>query len=86
VEDPFRFAELLLDANGMDAANIEELRLSRRTRSVFLEQPIPVLLLYWTAEVGSDGRIHFYEDVYERDGPVLEALNSVYRVALPDAA
>ena len=86
VEDPFRFAELLLDANGMDAADIEELRLSRRTRSVFLEQPIPVLLLYWTAEIGSDGRIHFYDDVYERDGPVLEALDSTYRVALPDAA
>ena len=86
VEQPFRFAELLLDANGMDAADIGKLRSSGRTRPVFLEQPIPVLLLYWTAEVGRDGRIYFYEDVYHRDGPVLEALNSAYRVQFPGAA
>jgi murein L,D-transpeptidase YcbB/YkuD len=86
VEYPFEFAELLLEANGMDAAAIEKLRSGRQTRSVFLEQPIPVLLLYWTAEVGQDGRIHFYEDIYERDGPLLEALDSAYAVELADAA
>ena len=86
VEYPFKLAELLLDANGMNAADIEELRSSRQTRSVFLKRPIPVLLLYWTAEIGNDGRIHFYEDVYERDGSVLDALDSAYRVELPDAA
>jgi murein L,D-transpeptidase YcbB/YkuD len=84
VEYPFRFAELLLEANGMDAASIEELRQSRQLKSVFLKEPIDVLLLYWTAEVGSDGRIHFYEDVYERDRAVLEALNSPYQVVLPE--
>jgi murein L,D-transpeptidase YcbB/YkuD len=42
-----------------------------------------VLLLYWTAEVGNDGRIRFYEDIYDRDRDVLEALNSPYRVELP---
>lgn len=84
VEHPFRFAELLLEANGMDAASIEELRQSRRMKSVFLKEPIDVLLLYWTAEVGSDGRIHFYEDVYERDRAVLKALNSPYQVVLPE--
>lgn len=83
VEHPFRFAELLLEANGMDAASIEEIRQSRQMKSVFLKEPIDVLLLYWTAEVGSDGRIHFYEDVYERDRAVLEALNSPYQVVLP---
>ena len=83
VEHPFRFAELLLEANGMDAASIEELRQSRQMKSVFLKEPIDVLLLYWTAEVGSDGRIHFYEDVYLRDRAVLEALNSPYQVVLP---
>jgi murein L,D-transpeptidase YcbB/YkuD len=70
----------------MDAADIEQLRRNRRTRSVFLEQPIPVLLMYWTAEVGRDGQIHFYDDVYERDSPLLEALDSAYSVALADTA
>ncbi|HSN51966.1 MAG TPA: L,D-transpeptidase family protein [Woeseiaceae bacterium] len=83
VEYPFEFAALLLEANGLDAAAIEKLRQSRETKTVFLEQPVPVLLLYWTAEVGRDGRIRFYDDVYDRDRAVLEALNSPYRVELP---
>jgi murein L,D-transpeptidase YcbB/YkuD len=84
VENPFVFAELLLASNGLDAAGIEQLRLSRQTKTVFLEEPVPVLLLYWTAEVGYDGRIRFYDDVYDRDRDVLEALNSAYRVELPE--
>ena len=83
VEHPFEFAALLLEANGLDAAGIEQLRLGRQTKTVFLEHPVPVLLLYWTAEVGNDGRIRFYEDIYDRDRDVLEALNSPYRVELP---
>ena len=83
VEYPFKFAELLLEANGMDATRIEELRISRQTKSVFLKEPLPVLLLYWTVEVGNDGQIRFYEDIYERDPAVLEALDSPYRVELP---
>jgi murein L,D-transpeptidase YcbB/YkuD len=83
VEHPFEFAALLLAANGLDATAIERLRRSGKTKTVFLEQPLPVLLLYWTAEVGRDGRIRFYDDIYDRDRDVLEALNSPYRVELP---
>ncbi len=85
VENPFEFAELILQANGLDAAGIEKLRLSRQTKTVFLDRPVPVLLLYWTAEAGRDGRIRFYEDIYDRDRDVLEALNSPYRVELPES-
>jgi len=85
VENPFEFAGLLLRANGLDAAGIEQLRLSRQTKTVFLEKPVPVLLLYWTAEVGYGGRIHFYDDIYDRDRGVLDALNSPYRLELPEA-
>jgi murein L,D-transpeptidase YcbB/YkuD len=46
---------------------------------------MPVLLLYWTAEVGADGQIHFYEDVYERDQAILDALNAEFRISLPAA-
>jgi murein L,D-transpeptidase YcbB/YkuD len=84
VEHPFEFAALLLAANGLDATAIERLRRSGKTKTVFLEQPLPVLLLYWTAEVGRDGRIRFYDDIYDRDRDVLEALNSSYRVELPE--
>jgi murein L,D-transpeptidase YcbB/YkuD len=85
VENPFEFAELILQANGLDAAGIQKLRFSRQTKTVFLDRPVPVLLLYWTAEAGRDGRIRFYEDIYDRDRDVLEALNSPYRVELPES-
>jgi murein L,D-transpeptidase YcbB/YkuD len=83
VEHPFDFAEVLLGPDGWDAERVQAERMRRETRSVFLSKPMPVLLLYWTAEVGADGQIRFYEDVYERDQNILDALNSPYRVDLP---
>jgi murein L,D-transpeptidase YcbB/YkuD len=38
--------------------------------------PIPVLILYWTASADLDGELHFYRDVYSRDGALLKALDS----------
>ena len=83
VEHPFNFAEVLLGPDGWDAKRVQQERMRRETKSVFLSKPMPVLLLYWTAEVGGDGQIHFYEDVYERDQAVLDALNAPFRIDLP---
>ena len=43
-----------------------------------LAEPLPVLLLYWTADVGPDGEYFFYKDVYERDERVLKALDAPF--------
>ncbi len=83
VENPFDFAEVLLGPDGWDKERIQAERNTRKTRSVFLSEPMPVLLLYWTAEVGEDGQIRFYDDVYERDQAVLTALDSPYVVEIP---
>jgi murein L,D-transpeptidase YcbB/YkuD len=83
VERPFDFAQVLLDPDGWTRERIDAERESRITKSVFLSKPLPVLLLYWTAEVGHDGQIHFYDDVYARDAAVLAALDSSYRVEIP---
>ena len=83
VEYPFDFAEQLLGPDGWDAERVQAERMRRETRSVFLSKPMPVLLLYWTAEVGADGRIHFYEDVYERDQAVLNALDADFQFKPP---
>jgi murein L,D-transpeptidase YcbB/YkuD len=85
VEHPFDFAEQLLAPDGWDAERVQAERMSREMRSVVLSKPMPVLLLYWTAEVGADGQIHFYEDVYERDQAILDALNAEFRISLPAA-
>ncbi len=40
-----------------------------------LKKPLPVILSYWTAEVDAHGLMHFREDIYGQDGPVLAALD-----------
>jgi murein L,D-transpeptidase YcbB/YkuD len=52
----------------------EALQASGRTETVFLDKPMPVLLLYWTAEVDAEGRVSFFSDLYERDAGVAAAL------------
>jgi len=39
-----------------------------------LQNKIPVYIGYFTAWVDTDGRLHFYEDVYERDQPLADLL------------
>jgi murein L,D-transpeptidase YcbB/YkuD len=85
VDRPFDFAEVLLQQDGWNREKIDAETASRKTRSVFLSQPLPVLLLYWTAAIGEDGQIHFYNDVYERDQKILTALDSPYRVTIPES-
>jgi len=40
---------------------------------------VPVFLLYWTVEVPADGSVHFRNDIYERDAPILAELRKEFR-------
>ena len=53
---------------------------SKQTRTVNLRKPLPVLILYWTAQPRADGQVVFRNDVYGRDPPTLAALNSTFRL------
>jgi murein L,D-transpeptidase YcbB/YkuD len=81
IEDPLTLAELALDDPEWDRARITRAIDTGRTRILPLTRPLPVLLLYWTAEVGEDGRVYFREDLYQRDAKLLQALNESPRVA-----
>ena len=49
-----------------------------------LARPVPVLILYWTAQPRPDGQVIFRKDIYGRDPPTLAALDSDFRLpALP---
>jgi murein L,D-transpeptidase YcbB/YkuD len=80
VENPLEFAEVLLnDPGNWNIEKIEQLIESAKTKTVHLDKPLPVFLLYWTAFVNYDGTVHFREDIYERDKPILKDLDSGFR-------
>lgn len=84
VERPFELAELVLDdPERWDQQGIQQVLDSLRTQRVNLKQPLPVLILYWTAEADAQGRVHFRKDVYGRDARVLEALDGDFRFVSP---
>jgi murein L,D-transpeptidase YcbB/YkuD len=85
VENPLALAELLLDDSATwNQARIAEVINSQETKTVYLRQPLPVLLLYWTAMVDTDDQVHFIPDVYDRDAAILEDLNAAFRLRQRD--
>jgi murein L,D-transpeptidase YcbB/YkuD len=77
VENPFELAEQLLGSRGRE--RLDALLASGRTETVFLENPMPIMLLYWTAEPDEEGRVSFLPDVYSRDAGVISALGEPFR-------
>jgi murein L,D-transpeptidase YcbB/YkuD len=75
VENPFALAELIMnDPARYDRAALEGIRDTRQTQRIDTPK-LPVLVLYLTASLETDGRPRFLKDVYERDQKLLRALN-----------
>jgi len=80
VEKAFELAELVLnDPVRWNRAALDAAVATRKTQTVNLATPVPVLLLYWTAQPRPDGQVIFRNDVYGRDPATLEALNGTFR-------
>ena len=83
VEEIMELAELLLDDPAWDQAAIASVIDEKKTRRVSLRQSVPIYLVYWTVEVQDDGSVDFKSDPYQRDEPLLRALEQPLR---PDPA
>jgi len=80
VEKAFELAELVLnDPVRWNRAALDTAVATKKTQTVNLATPVPVLLLYWTAQPRPDGQVIFRNDVYGRDPATLEALNGTFR-------
>ena len=75
VQEPRALAEVILDTDGWTRQRIDSQIESGETRSLALSEPLPFYVLYWTAEVDDAGRLHFYPDLYKRDGRAVKALH-----------
>ena len=84
VEHPFELAEIMLnDPRKWNADSIQALLDSKKPQTVFLKDPLTVMLLYGTVGVGDFELVRFYNDIYQRDGRVLTALNGEFEFRLP---
>lgn len=77
VAEPLELARLVLDdPETWSAQQIAAVVESGTTRTVHLREPLPVYLLYWTADFHPEtGEAYFHEDVYSRDMQLLNALD-----------
>jgi L,D-transpeptidase YcbB len=70
VQNPRDFAEVLL---GWKQADINATIKTGESLPVNLKQKTPVHLTYFTAWTDSDGKIHYYDDIYGRDAAMAKA-------------
>jgi murein L,D-transpeptidase YcbB/YkuD len=76
VEQPLDLAAVLLDGQGWTTKRIDGVINSGRSETVFLKEPLPVLIVYWTVSVGVTGQPRYARDVYNRDGALIKALTT----------
>src|SRR5262249_45240669 len=80
VQKPFELASLALDDPAWSTQALLDAAATGKTRTIVLQKPLPVLILYWTAAVGPDGRVQFLPDVYGRDPAVIRGLAAAFSV------
>ena len=77
VEKPVDLAEFVLASNTeWDESRIKSSINSRKTRTVHLNQTIPVYVLYFTSWVDNQGNVNFHKDIYGLDQTLLNALRT----------
>ena len=73
VAEPARLAEWVL---GWDGGRVDNAMHGSDNRTITLQKKIPVYIVYFTAYM-RDGHLHFGDDVYERDDPLRDRLDTV---------
>jgi murein L,D-transpeptidase YcbB/YkuD len=80
VERPLELAARLLERQeDWTPEKISQVVGAGASETVLLEQPLPVLIVYWTVSVGASGELRFARDVYGRDAPLIRALGGARR-------
>ncbi len=71
---PLELARVILEQEGYSADSVDAIDAHNKTQRINLENKVPVRTVYLTADVASDGSVHFYNDVYGRDGKLIAQL------------
>jgi murein L,D-transpeptidase YcbB/YkuD len=76
IEHPLGLAAELLRPDGWTPNRVQAVVDAGVSETVFLREPLSVVIVYWTVSVGASGELRFARDVYDLDAPVLRALNA----------
>lgn len=84
VEHPLELVQLLFnDDEKWNRQAIDDRIAMKKTQNVTLPTSVPVLLAYWTVDISDDGKLAYKPDVYDRDGPLLAALDKPQPLRTP---
>ena len=76
IERPLELVErLLAGMPDWDRKKIDAAIAAGGTRSVALEHPLPILILYWSVDTHDGNRIAFKPDIYAKDAAILRELD-----------
>jgi murein L,D-transpeptidase YcbB/YkuD len=79
VQKAFELAQLVLDDPARwNPETMAAVVATKKMQTEYLPKPVPVLILYWTAQPRADGQVTFRNDVYGRDPPTLAALDAPF--------
>jgi murein L,D-transpeptidase YcbB/YkuD len=67
---------LFNDPQKWNRSALETALSTNKTRNVTLSKKVPVLLAYWTVDIGDDGSVSYKPDVYKRDAILIKALDN----------
>ena len=85
IENPLQLAELLLnDKEKWNQQKIADAIASDKTQTIYLPEPVTIMLLYWTVVIEPDGTVNFRNDIYGRDKQLLKALDGDFNISLPE--
>jgi len=73
------------DSTKYNRSSLEDIVNSRKTQRIHPSPKMPVVIVYLTASVNADGKVRFYDDIYNRDKKVLDALNDPVVMQPPNA-
>jgi murein L,D-transpeptidase YcbB/YkuD len=86
VKDPLTLAELILDDPvKYTKSKLKDIVDSQKTQRINPSTRVPVIIIYLTASVNSDGKTRFFRDIYKRDQRALDALNGPVIIQPPGA-
>ena len=75
-KDVLELATMLLGDDGGEwtPEKIQETLASKKSKQANFVKPLPIYVVYFSAAANNDGSIVRYDDVYKRDGKVMQAL------------